>query len=197
MLVDLLVEGDTDEVVANKLLVHCGHEKGSCFGKRGANYLLGKLRGFSVRARYGNPMLVMVDLMDTRIECARELVPGILANRPRACLVRGVIRELESWLLADREAVAGFLRISRKLVPAEPERLADPKQSFVNLARRCRNRARREAIVPNQGVSSAVGPGYVDEVIMLVNGYWDPDRAMLVAPSLRRCVERLRELQGQ
>lgn len=194
MRIDALVEGDSDELMANKLILHSGHEMGDCFGKRGIHYITNKLRGFAVRARYGSPLLVLIDFMDTHIPCERDLVRTLLANRPPRCLVRGVVRELESWLLADREAVADFLGISDKRLPLEPEKLDDPKRTFINLARKCRKRSRREAIVPAEGISASVGFGYQAEVAVLLRQFWSPDRARVAAPSLDRCLQRLQQM---
>lgn len=136
----------------------------------------------------------MVDLMDSGIACARDLVPTLLPGRPALCILRGVVRELESWLLADREAIAAFLGLSVARVPADPEALPNLKQSFVNLARNCRKRSRRDAIVPADGASASTGPDYLGAIAELVRDRWDVERASAVAPSLARCVARLREI---
>jgi hypothetical protein len=192
--VNALVEGAADEIVARRLIEHCRHEFGVCYGKRGVGYVLERLRGFAATARHGPPLLVMVDLMDSGVACARDLGPTLLPERPALCLLRGVVRELESWLLADREDIAAFLGLSVVRVPPAPEMLANPKQSFVNLARSCRRRSRRDAIVPADGVSASTGTDYLGAIAELVRDYWDVERASVVAPSLARCVARLREI---
>lgn len=196
MLVDALVEGATDEIVVRRLLAECGHEFGTCYGKRGASYILGKLTGFATARQYGTPLLVLLDLMDSGVACARDLVPTLLPARPALCLFRGVVRELESWLLADREGVAAYLGISLGRIPPDPESLPDPKQSFVNVARSCRKRARREAIVPAEGVSASTGPDYLGAVAELMRDHWNLARASAAAPSLARCVASLRALSA-
>jgi hypothetical protein len=194
MLVDALVEGPTDEIVVRRIVADCGHDFGICYGKRGAYYILQKLTGFAAARQHGTPLLVLVDLMDTGIACARDLVPSLLPARPALCLFRGVVRELESWLLADREGMASYFGIALARVPIDPENLADPKRSFVNLARACRKRARRDSIVPATGASAATGPDYLGAIAELVRDHWDAGRATETAPSLARCVTRLREL---
>ncbi len=189
-----LVEGATDEIVARRIVAHCGHEFGVCYGKHGVGYILQRLGGFAAAASYGSPLLVMVDLMDSGIACARDLIPTLLPDRPALCILRGVVRELESWLLADREAIAAYLGLSLTRVPRDPEALPDPKQSFVNLARNCRRRARRVAIVPADGMSASTGPDYLGAIAELIRDHWNVERASAVAPSLARCVARLREL---
>jgi len=195
VLVNALVEGAADEIVARRLIDHCDHEFGVCYGKRGVGYILERLSGFAATAAHGPPLLVMIDLMDSGIACAPRLGPALLPHRPALCLLRGVVRELESWLLADREAIAAFLGIPVARVPLNPEMLANPKQSFVNLARSSRRRSRREAIVPAEGASASTGPDYLGAVAELVRDYWDVGRASRAAPSVARCVARLREIR--
>ena len=133
MHVNALVEGAADEIVARRLVKHCNHEFGVCYGKRGVGYILERLGGFAAAATYGPPLLVMVDLMDSGVACARDLGPTLLPQRPALCLLRGVVRELESWLLADREGIATFLGLSVTRIPSDPELLENPKQSFATL----------------------------------------------------------------
>ena len=192
MILDALVEGLIDEAVAWKLAKHCGHQIGTAYGKRGVSYLRGKVEGFNVRASQGKPTLVLVDFMDTRLECPAAVVRQWLPQRSSEMLFRVVVREVESWLLADRSSIADYLRVSPNLVPLSPEALEDPKRSLVNLARRCRRRQLREALVPAPGLSSTVGPGYTAAVEEYVHRYWDIEAARRNAPSLDRCVHRLR-----
>lgn len=191
MIFDLLVEGPTDEAVGRKILSATGHSFGTCFGRRGCNFIQQKIAGYAQRARFGAPLLVMVDLMDFDHDCPPSLAHALLPDRPDLLLFSAVVRELESWLLADGDGIAEFLRVSRAIVPANPESLADPKQALVNLARRSRKRSVRDAFVPQPGMSASTGPGYVIEVQRFVDGSWDLVRARAASPSLDRCLSRL------
>ena len=62
-----------------------------------------------------------------------------------------VVRELESWLLADAAGLAAYLGLPRAVVPSQPESVGDPKLALVNLARRSRRTRLRDSIVPYQG----------------------------------------------
>jgi len=194
MVIDLLVEGIIDEIVGCKVLQFCGHKPGTTYGKKGWTYIRDKLFGFNVRAQYGNPILVLVDFMDTGFMCPPELVRYWLPDRCPKLLLRVVVREIESWLLADRLTIADFLRVPLARVPYNPDQIPDPKQTLVNLARRSRSRRIREEIVPSWGSSSGVGPGYNIMIAEMVQNYWDVGRASAVSPSLNRCIKRLREL---
>lgn len=195
MLIDALVEGSSDAAVARKLIAICEHDVGTVYGKRGCPYLRRKANGFNVRAKYGNPILMLVDFMDTGFGCPPEVPPGWLPNRSEKMLLRVVVRELESWLMADADGLTRFRGISKAVIPGNPETLPDPKQTFVNLARRCRRRLLRDAIVPTPEVSSVVGPGYIDAIEEFVAEYWSIEAAMKRSPSLLSCVSRLRELE--
>jgi len=51
-----------------------------------------------------------------------------------------------------------YLSVSANRVPREPEEVPDPKQALVNIARRSRNRAIRQDMVPREGSGRPVGP---------------------------------------
>ena len=195
MIVDALVEGPTDEAVARRLIHHCKHEFGVAFGKHGLSFMRAKIAGFNVRARYGNPILALVDAMDTGAPCPPEILSTWLPDRSPKFLLRAVVPELESWLIADCAGLAALLGISAALVPTEPERLADPKQTLVNQARRSRHTRVRAALVPPAGSSHPVGPGYVSRLEEFVLQRWDISSAAERSESLRRCIQRLRELE--
>ncbi len=194
MLVDALVEGPLDEAVARRLIEYCGHTLGTAYGKQGIDYLRRKLAGYNEHARHGNPMLVLVDFMDTRLNCPPELPTIWLPNRCTRLLLRAVVREAESWLLADAAGIADFLAVSASRVPRHPELEPDPKRTLVQLARRSRRRAIRAALVPPEGVSSTVGPDYNRTLKEFVRDRWDVRAAVERAPSLARCLTRLRDL---
>ena len=191
MIVDALVEGLLDETVARTLIRHCGHRDGTVYGKQGISYIQSKLSGFNVQAKFGNPLLVLIDFVDTKLECPPTVVNQWLHNRAPALLLRVVVGEIESWLLADQQGIADFLGISVALVPSALEAVVDPKQTLVNLARRSRRKQRREAIIPRQGLTATVGPGYVSKLAEFVQQGWDITNAQQHAPSLAKCVKRL------
>lgn len=196
MVIDILVEGPLDEAVARRLIHHTGHQAGATFGKQGASYLRQKVAGFNVRASYGNPMLMLVDFADTGLDCPPAVLPAWLPHRSPKLLLRVVVNEIESWLLADHLGIGGFLGLSGAVVPEDPERLADPKRALVNLVRRSRRRAAK-ALVPQPGISASVGPGYVSEMQAFVAERWNVDAARRRAASLDRCLLRLAELQPE
>lgn len=110
-------------------------------------------------------------------------------------LLRIPVRAIEAWLLADRERLAAFLGISVAIVSLNPELEADPKATLINLARRCRQTALREDIVPRPGSGAPVGPVYTGRIQQFVTGSkhrWRPEVAAEHSDSLRRCIDSLR-----
>ena len=145
-------------------------------------------------ARSRGPVFCLTDLDNN--PCPSGLIAKHLPRgRNPGLLLRIAVRELESWLLADAKALAAFLGLSEAAIPREPDELADPKQALVNVARRVRKVALREALVPEDGTSAKVGPDYVGEMGHLIADHWDPARAASRSPSLARAREALARLR--
>ncbi len=194
MMIDALVEGLPDEAVARRLVAFCNHKFGICYGKAGFGAIQRTVVGFNARARAANPILALVDWMDVRAECPARWVAAWVPNRSPKLLLRAVIPELESWLLADRSGMAAFLGVSEALLPRNPEQLVNPKEALVNLARRSRRRFVREALIPQAGSRHVVGPGYTLALEQFVAQHWNPATAAEQSASLRKCLQRLHEL---
>ncbi len=109
-------------------------------------------------------------------------------------LLRAVVRELESWLLADRNGIAEYLKIPMSGVPENPESLSDPKATLIHLARKSRSSRIREGLVPAQGSSATVGRGYASEIIHFIRESWDINMVRMKASSLDHCIRRLESL---
>jgi hypothetical protein len=190
------VEGAVDEAVLRRLAAEVGVELLDVLGMRGKGHLLQNLERDN-RAAQREPWIILVDL-DRDAECAPAARERWLAEAaPRMCF-RVVVRAIEAWLLADREKLARFLGVSPALVPRKPEDLADPKRKVVDLARRSRQRAIREGMVPKPKSGQPTGPEYVPLLIEFVKKEWRPEAAARNVDSLRRCRERLQALaQGR
>lgn len=192
--VNTLVEGDTDEAVASKLIDGAGLSMGTCYGKKGCSYIEKTIAGFNRSARQ-SAYLVLVDLMDTRLPCPSAVISKWLPGRNQNLVVRVVVRELESWLLADAENISRFLGVSRSRIPQKPEELPDPKRALINIARYSQRKAIRDAIVPEQGGTAVTGILYVSEMKRFIYNDWNVESARQSAPSLDRCLLRLAELK--
>lgn len=188
----LAVEGVADQAVLRKVLESEGFDTYAVHGLRGKSNLDASLAGFNNAAQF-SPWLVVRDL-DHDDVCGAALANALMPAPGRWMRFRVAVRETESWLLADPESLASYLRVRRALVPVDPEALPDPKQALVNLARRSRSTAVVADMVPPPGLSADVGPAYTARVSEFALAYWRPGTAAQNSPSLRRCIERVREL---
>ena len=183
-----LVEGPIDEAVVRRVLSSLSIEAGTFYHA--------SIPAFEVRLRrlnhaaHHSPWFALCDL--DQEECAplrsRRYLP---APSPGMCF-RIAVQAVEAWLLADREAIARFLRVSKDAIPLAPEGERDPKSHLVAIARRSRSRAIREGLTPGEGDSRRVGPEYALMMEEFARERWSPQRAADRAPSLRRAIERCR-----
>jgi hypothetical protein len=67
MLVNILVEGATDEPVAKKLLKHVGLEVGTTYGGKGKKHVLERVPMYN-KAAHITPWFVLIDL-DADSQC--------------------------------------------------------------------------------------------------------------------------------
>ncbi len=189
------VEGDIDSAVLRRLADTVGLLSPIIHVKSGKTDLRNCIVGYNSAAQHER-WCVLVDL-DHEAECAPNLRESWLPSPSPLMCFRVVVREIEAWILSDRERIAEFLYIPVNKVPQYPEQVDDPKQTLVNLARRSRKRSIREDIVPRPGSGRELGPAYNTSLIRFVSNLssgWRPGIAANRSDSLRRCLERLSEL---
>jgi len=192
------VEGDLDGVVLERIVRHVGREPGPVYGRKGKLQLLTSLGGYNNAARFA-PWLVLIDLdrdCDCPPPCRKQWLPE---PAPLMCF-RIAVRAVEAWLLADRERIAGFLGLSAKRVPTDPDRLSDPKATLIELAKGSRRGAIRQGLVPRPESGRRIGPEYNALLSQFVSDQeqgWRPDVAACESDSLQRCLARLGELRQQ
>lgn len=192
VVISAAVEGIVDEAVIRRLIAHVGATPGDVYGKQGKTFLRQKIAAYNNAARHA-PWMVLVDL-DGEADCAPPLRAAWLpAPAPMLCF-RVAVREVEAWLLSDTECLADFLGVARARIPADPERLNDPKIEMVNIARASRRRDIRADMVPRPESGRLVGAAYSSRLIEFVTQHWRPDQALVQADSLRRAIECLRRL---
>lgn len=127
MVVTLAVEGRTDEAVGKRLLVHGGHDVGPVYGLKGKDYLDTKLRGYNNAARF-SPWLVLRDL-DNDASCAPPLRARLLPATSARMRLHIVVRAVESWLIADHEALSRFFGPARDSCQTDPRSWLGPRWS--------------------------------------------------------------------
>jgi len=193
--VHLATEDELSEWVLRRLLDHAnrGYAIGTAYGRRGFGYLRGTIANWNRAARFV-PFVVLTDL-DTGA-CPTELIEGWLKGPKHPnLLLRVAVREVEAWLLADRSALAQYLRVTEKWVPGNPDGLRDPKAALVEVAKRSRSGEVRERIVPRRGSTAKQGREYNSCLCEFVRTEWNIEEAAARSVSLHRTVARLRSFR--
>lgn len=185
------VEGITDEAILRCILNSIGGQLHEVYGRNGKKDLQSKIEKYNSAARYSD-WVVLVDL-NHEVDCAPELKSKWLQNIAPFMHFRVAVRGVESWLMADRSALAKYLEVSEVKIPSNPEDVEWPKQEMVNLARQSRSKKIIKRMVPRVGSGRSVGPVYPACMIEFATKYWRPAVAAKLSDSLRRCIERLRE----
>lgn len=157
---------------------------------RGYSTLKRKTRNFDQMGATSLPVLMLTDL--DADSCPSGKIADWLGRKPsRGFLFRICVREVEAWLLADRAAMADFLRIKEEILPSAPERLADPKAALLRFAKTAPRKI-RDGLTPIG--SAKIGPEYNDLLAGFIAESWSIDRATAHAPSLGRARKRIAEL---
>lgn len=189
------VEGLIDEAVFRRLVYWVGAEPGPVHGRHGKAFIRKHMEAYN-RAALSAPWLILVDL-DHDSDCAPPTVREWLPEPAGLMCFRIVVREIEAWLLADRERLAQFLSVRMSLIPRDPEALSDPKRTLVAIASKSRRKEMRHDMTPRPRSHRDVGPAYNSRMIEFVNDErdgWRPDVAAESSESLRRCLRRLEHL---
>jgi len=190
--VNLAVEDELSDVVLRRILTYLnrGYAVGVTYGRTGFGYLRSTIRGWN-RAARGRPFIVLTDL-DT-YPCPPALIQNWL-DGPQSpnLLLRVAVREVESWLLADRENLSRYLRVPDAHMSAKPDQLNDPKRALIALATRSRSSHIRARIVPKHGSTAKQGPEYNAALSEFVRNHWDIAASEQNSPSLSRTMRQLR-----
>jgi hypothetical protein len=190
--VNLAVEDALSEAVLRKMLAGCGREYavGTSYSRGGFGYLKRTIGGFNNAAK-GVPFLVLADL--DAGTCPADLISAWLP-RPKHhnLLFRVAVREVEAWVLGDRNAITSYLGVSDQPIPPDVDAIADPKRLLIDLARMSRRRDIREDLVPSTNSTRQVGPGYNYRMSAFVRDFWSAPRAALHSRSLDRALRAVK-----
>ncbi|WP_145784188.1 hypothetical protein [Streptomyces sp. CNQ-509] len=186
------VEGVSDQGAVRAILNEFNLSVQMFQGGKGKNDLLKKLPAYNKAAQH-IPWFVLVD-MDSVDGCVAEEKAKWLPIPSEYMVFRIAVTELESWLLADREAMAEFLSVPFNKIPNNQDQLGNPKQEIINLARKSRRRDIRDGLVPDQRSGASIGPTYASDISKFGEQMWRPRVAAQESPSLARCLYRVEEL---
>lgn len=180
-----MTEGSLDEAVIRRVILHFGIDVEMPHVKGGRSKIAAKVEGYYAASQI-SPWLVLADLDS---DCASHLLMQwrVPASAP-LFLCRFATREIEAWLLADRNGIARNLAVSEALVPQDPDMLPDAKSALLNLARRSRSREVKSDMLPAPGGLIKEGPGYRLRLSVFVREEWDVLEAAQSSRSLARCL---------
>lgn len=187
---DTLSQAVAERLLANYRKLHIVHK----FGCRGNGYLISNLKKFFEFTKTQGAFLLITDL-DRKV-CA----PSLIANwqdsvnipLPNNFLFRVAVQEIESWLLADREAFSKFIGVSK--IPINPDVIDNPKEKLLEIAKNSSKKDIRDDLVKKEGAIASQGIGYNNRLIDFVKKSWCPKRASENSESLRRTCTRLEEI---
>ncbi len=179
--------------VAKKLLAKNGHFNViKEINTHGFGNLRKNIRAYHNIAYKGIPSIVLTDLDIGN--CAPELIHDWLGVEPHnKLLFRVAVREIEAWLLADRKGIAEFMGVKIGKIAYFPEKLDDPKQELIKLARSGKKLIKKE-LVPPQNSTAQIGMGYNATLTKFIQLFWDADRAREHSRSLYRTIDRIKRL---
>lgn len=136
------------------------------------------------------PHIILTDL--DRYPCSTALLEEWhVGALPPDMILRIAVREVESWLMSDRQGIASFLHVAFEKVPAAPESVDFPKQALFSVIRKSRRKRLVEEMVPQAGAH--IGPLYNDHLCNFTLNYWNIETAAENAPSLSRSLSRIEE----
>lgn len=187
--------GPSDEAVLRRILDNRDAVIHRVQVQHGKPNLRRALPGYNAAAQ-GDPWLVFADL-DQDFDCAAALVADWLPRPSVYMRFRVVVRQIESWLLADADRFSDFFSVSRTSIPVAPDTLPDAKAALLALVARSRRRAVYEDMTPRPRSGRRVGPAYTSRLIEFASDSvagWRPDVAAARSPSLARSLLRLDEL---
>ena len=198
MFVTLGVEDTLSQSVARRLLREYtpGAEIWRVVGLNGNQSIRTRIIDLNQIAANIGPVLVLTDL-DSPDSCPVELIEewtGNISPDPNL-LIRVIVLEIESWVMADRHSFAKWLMVARDRIPHHPEDVDDPKRILIEIARRSRKRELRDGLVRRyRGVVYQRGLEYNALLSDFVEHTWDPEAARLNSRSLDRAIRRIADM---
>jgi hypothetical protein len=186
-MINVVVEGRSDEEVARKLIQASGHTVAKVVVKGGKTRLDPLLAKYN-RAATHAPWVV---LRDSDAECPKKLHARLttgIGPLSASFLLRIAHPMTEGWLLADSKGFADYFQIKESQVPRDPEGLTNAKQAVLALCANSRSRALRQEIVA-QG--SKIGPLYPLRINEFAASCWSIETAASRSDSLQRAIDRI------
>ncbi|MBI5657462.1 MAG: hypothetical protein HZC44_11890 [Geobacter sp.] len=188
---NIVVEDVLSEAVMNRLLAHIGYAGETTYRiTRGNDQIKKNVPKYKGASRIA-PHIVLTDL--DRYPCPPALLDDWdVGKLPSSMLLRIAIREVEAWLMSDRNGIAAFLHAAVDKIPFCPEAEDDPKQTLFSVIRKSRKRRLVGEMVPQPGAH--IGPLYNERMCDFALNHWQIEAAIENAPSLARSIARISDL---
>ncbi len=196
MVVTAAVEGPSDEAALRQIVQTVGVQLGEVYGRNGKVQVVRSLGGYNYAARH-EPWVVLIDLDNEA--CVVSALNTWLPEPSDLMCLRVAVRELEAWLLADRERFSQYFSVSLALIPMSPDDLQDPKLALLNLVRRSRRSSIKFDMLPDPKLGQSIGPAYTAKIIEFINAEdgWRANIAAQSSPSLQRAIEAIAQLRDR
>ena len=185
----LVVEDILQEIIIRKLLKTYRNDIQivSVSGKCGNLYIRDNIRTFNEASKF-LPHIVLTDL-DRKI-CAPQLKQEwINFETHKNILFRIAEKEIDAWILSDREAFATWMNISVNKIPSNTQEIEDPKQFIINLAHKSKKKEMKDIIPQGTAIQ---GPGYNILLQRFIVERWDAENAANCNASLKKTINRLK-----
>lgn len=137
-------------------------------------------------------VFILTDLDDA--ECAPRLRSewannvGLAKSLPEKLYFRVAEKEVEAWLLADRNNLCDYLGIPYDIIP-EDEIFSNPKEFFLNCVKQHGDATAKYELLPEG--NARVGLGYNSYLTRFAAENWDFQGAAFRNLSLGRAVQRI------
>ena len=162
--------------------------------KHGFGDIKNMIPSFLNMSRSGIYTFIITDL-DSRV-CVGRLIRdwfGIANDKtnliPKELVFRVAVREIESWILADRKEWADFIDIPERNFQEFPDDLEDPKRFLLNVLRKKGKKKFHKEMLPRG--DAHIGPRYNEILCDFIKNRWSPSRAADNSPSLKRALDAL------
>jgi hypothetical protein len=188
--INVVVEGESDRGMVSAVVQAAGSEVGRVIVKSGKARIDPLISNYN-QAALRSPWVIFRD-SDSHcpVKLHAELTATISVISP-LFLLRIVHPMSEGWLLGDPEGVAEYFGLRISDIPREPEKLAHPKRTLLQLCAKSRSRGiKRDMVAPGD----RAGPLYVLRVNEFATTCWDVHNAATNCDSLHRALERIRPL---
>ncbi len=190
-IIQYLVEGVTDEPVAERLIQRTGLEPVKFMEGKGKSLVDKVLKQLTWPGNF----LVLRDL-DNDAECAPALLHKLLPpKRSDGLCLRIPVHQVESWLLADVDGFSQTFEVHLKAHLINPDESENSKRDLINHCRRSKNRNVKLGMVPDKGAQT--GPQYTTLLRQFAQKNWCPERAAKRSPSLKQALAAIDRLTAE